>query len=290
MWVEIEVTAFKLRRFRVRHKRRKRTASKLYQTLRNEEPHALPCHRRVARNTWQKPFCLFIRFSSPLRASRELRRTRRSPPGGMSKVFALIINSLFSALPTHKRSPGAIRLSKKSLLRISTVELPITPTSYSSPSSHLLLQNPSQSGAFEAHGWSLFSEPRIIAFRQMPQFQLCECTGWEPAFARPIVFVLGLRDAFAYSLHWCVVQSRCEKANLVRRAALAAALSRRGCRARRPPVMLLYLLNNACKHSGNAFSSRSIVVISHVGSLPPFAFSSSAAVAGRPGGSGSGRV
>lgn len=38
----------------------------------------------------------------------------------------------------------------------------------------------------EAHGWrwSLFSEPRIIAFRQMPQFQLCECTGWEPAFAR----------------------------------------------------------------------------------------------------------
>lgn len=144
----------------------------------------------------------------------------------------------------------------------------------------------------EAHGWrwSLFLEPRIIAFRQMPQFQLCECTGWEPAFARHIVFVLGLRDAFAYSLHWCVVQSRCEKANLVRRAALAAALSRRGCRARRPPVMLLYLLNNACKHSGNAFSSRSIVVISHVGSLPPFAFSSSAAVAGRPGGSGSGRV
>lgn len=92
-------------------------------------------------------FCLFVRFSSPLRASRELRRTRRSTPGGMSKVFALIINSLFSALPTHQRSPGAIRLSKKSLLRISTVELPITPTSYSSPSSHLLLQNPSRSGA-----------------------------------------------------------------------------------------------------------------------------------------------
>lgn len=105
------------------------------------------CRVTVARNTWQKPFCLFVPFSSPLRASRQLRRTRRSTPGGMSKVFALIINSLFSALPTHQRSPGAIRLSKKSLLRISTVELPITPTSYSSPSSHLLLQNPSQSGA-----------------------------------------------------------------------------------------------------------------------------------------------
>lgn len=33
---------------------------------------------------------------------------------------------------------------------------------------------------------------------------------------------------------------------------------------RRPPVVAPYLLNNAFKHSGNAFSSRSIVVISHV--------------------------
>lgn len=63
--------------------------------------------------------------------------------------------------------------------------------------------------------------------------------------------------------------------------ALITTLSYRGwllsaLPGRRPPVMLLYLLNNACKHSGNAFSGRSIVVISHVGSLPRFAFSSTA--------------
>lgn len=34
----------------------------------------------------------------------------------------------------------------------------------------------------------------------------------------------------------------------------------------RPPVQCL--LNNASKHSGNAFTSRSIVVISHVGIQP----------------------
>lgn len=59
--------------------------------------------------------------------------------------------------------------------------------------------------------------------------------------------------------------------------ALITTLSYRGwllsaLLGRHPPVMLLYLLNNACKHSGNAFSGRSIVVISHVGNLPWFAF------------------
>lgn len=101
----------------------------------------------MSRNTWQSRFVYLS--VSPRRC------VRRASCGGQDavrpaecpKVFALIINSLFSALPTHQRSPGAIRLSKKSLLRISAVELPITPTSYSSPSSHLLLQNPSQSGA-----------------------------------------------------------------------------------------------------------------------------------------------
>lgn len=206
----------------------------------------------------------------------------------MSKVFALIINSLFGALPTHQRSPGAIRLSKKSLLRISTVELPITPASYSSPSSHLLLQNPSQSGTSRraVDGGAFSRGPDLLLSARCHRFNSVSVQGGRRP-SRDALHLCCVCEA-RLLIHCTVVLFKVALKRLIlcKEPLFAAALSRRGCRARRPPVMLLYLLNNACKHSGNAFSSRSIVVISHVGSLPPFAFSSSAAVAGRPGGSG----
>lgn len=86
-----------------------------------------------------------------------------------------------------------------------------------------------------------FSQGPIYCFPSDAAGSLCESAGREAAFCK----------------------TRC----------VDAALSHRGCGPRRPPVMLLYLLNNACKHSGNAFSSRSIVVISHAGRPPLLAFS-----------------
>lgn len=144
-------------------------------------------------------------------------------------MFALIINSLFGALPTHQRSPGAIRLSKKSLLRISTVELPITPASYSSPSSHLLLQNPSQSGASRraVDGGAFSRGPDLLLSARCHRFNSVSVQGGRRPSRDALHLCLCLRDAFAYSLHCCVVQSRLEKANLVQRAAL--------CRSPQPP-------------------------------------------------------
>lgn len=252
--------------------------------LRNEAPLALPRHRREKHLATAAlslyPFLLATASVARAAAADKTQSARRNVQS-VCAHYKFIIRKRF---PHTSGVPGpwawARKAASESPLSSSSSPLPV----YSSPSSHLLLQNPSQRGASRrtVDAGAFFSGAPIYCLSAgRHNVQPCEYTGWGPAFARHIVFVLGLRDAF-WLIHCtgCVVQSRRERADLVRRAALAPALSHAGCRARRPPVTLLYLLNNACKHSGNALSSRSIVVISHVGSLPPFAFSSSAAVAG----------
>lgn len=248
--------------------------------MRNEEPRAPPCHRRT-KKTPEK-----LRFSSPTaciaRAAEDKTRYARRNVQSVCAHYKFIIQRA-SHTPTESRSHTLKQEKPPQNLHCGASHHPcqLFISVLSSPAT-----KSRSKWRLEAHGrrWSLFlGAPDLLLSARRHRFNSVSVQGGR----RPSRDALHLCCACETRLliHCTAVLFKVALKRLIlcKEPLFAAALSRR---ARRPPVMLLYLLNNACKHSGNAFSSRSIVVISHVGSLPPFAFSSSAAVAGRPGGSG----